>query len=83
MAKFIRLIDLDELKALRITCGRCHAYWSVPITPMGNNSPPKKCIYCEAEIPLKDINELSKKINYILEEVLKNWKVSIELEAEK
>ena len=83
MAKFIQLINLDEIKTLRITCEKCHTYWSVPIKPIGDNHPPKKCIYCGDKVPHKDIDELSYKINYILQDVLKDFKISIELETEK
>jgi hypothetical protein len=64
MAKFIQLINLDEIKILRITCGKCGAYWSVPIETTGKN-PPAKCIYCKTEIPQSEIVQLSQTIKDI------------------
>lgn len=79
MAKFIQLINLDEIKALRITC-ECSAYWSGPIELIGDDLL-VKCTSCMAEIPRKDIKELSQKINHI-QKSFKDWKGSIELEIE-
>lgn len=64
MSKFIQLINLDEIKTLRITCGKCGAYWSVPIGSE-RELVPAGCIYCEAEIPQSEIVELSQKIKDI------------------
>lgn len=82
MAKFIYLINLDEIKALRITCGKCYSYWSVPIEPIGNDPSPTRCIYCKAEMPQRDITGLTQKLNHI-RTFLKSWEVSIELEIEE
>lgn len=87
MSKFIQLIDLDEIKTLRVTCEECHAYWSVPV-PLGKNELPNKCNYCkekEAVIPnnhLEYIEGLLKNIDNI-HKFLKGFKISIELETEK
>ena len=81
MGKIIHLINLDEIKALRVTCGDCGAYWSVSIEPK-EELPPAECIYCKSAIPHKDIYQLSQKINHILN-FFKDWKGSIELETEK
>ena len=48
MAKFIQLINLDEIKTLRITCEKCHEHWSVPV-PLGDNELPNKCYYCKGK----------------------------------
>lgn len=63
MPKFIQLIDLDEIKTLRVTC-KCGSYWSVPIESKGK-LPPAECIYCQAEIPQSEIIQLSQKIKDI------------------
>ena len=92
MPKFIQLINLDEIKALRITCGKCHAYWSVPM-PLEDNELPNKCNYCKTEkgkdvvIPFPTVERLKKLLEEIewaqnkLENC--NFKISIELETEK
>ena len=83
MAKLINLINLDEIKTLRITCEKCHAYWSVPV-PLGNNKLLTKCNYCETVIPadrLENIKGLLEKIENI-QRFLEGFKISIELEIE-
>lgn len=83
MAKLINLIDLNEIKTLRITCGNCDSYWSVPV-PLGKNKLLEKCNYCETVIPndrLENIKGLLEKIENI-QKFLKDLKVSIELEIE-
>ncbi|MGB9500157.1 MAG: hypothetical protein ACKVE4_10520 [Dissulfuribacterales bacterium] len=85
MSKFIQLINLDEIKTLRITC-KCGAFWSVP-THLGENEFPRKCNYCKGEkggIPYLRAERLKK----LLEEIewaqnsLGGFKISIELETE-
>ena len=86
MSKFIQLINLNEIKALRVTC-KCGAYWSVPMQ-LGNNELPNKCNYCKGQgtvIPperLGYIKGLLKNIDDIHKH-LENYNISIELETEK
>ncbi|MCK4827442.1 hypothetical protein KA005_67555 [bacterium] len=86
MAKFIQLINLDEIKALRITCEKCHSYWSV--ISLGGNEFPRKCNYCKGEkdvIPSSRAERLKKLVQEIewAQNGLENFRVSIELETEK
>ena len=87
MSKFIQLINLDEIETLRITCGVCGAYWSVPV-PLGDNELPNKCRYCKGEenviisADVKRFKKLLEEINWA-QNKLKDGKISIELETEK
>ena len=87
MAKSIQLIDLNEIKTLRITCGKCHAYWSVPVS-LGEKKLPRKCNYCKGEkdvIPTTQAEKLEKLTQEIqwAQNSIEGFKVSIELETEK
>jgi hypothetical protein len=86
MSKFIQLINLDEIKTLRVTC-KCGAYWSVPV-PLGKNELPRKCNYCKGEkdvIPSPRAERLKKLVQEIewAQNGLENFRISIELETEK
>ena len=59
MAKFIQLINLDEIKTLRITCGKCHAHWLVPV-PLGENALPKRCNYCKTAINVNQLEYINR-----------------------
>jgi hypothetical protein len=84
MAKFLHLINLDEIKVLRITCEKCHASWSV-LVESGESDLQKKCNCNAAVIPnnhLKYIVELLKN-KCSIQKYLKGFKISIELEKEE
>jgi transcription elongation factor Elf1 len=78
MSKYIQLIDFKEIKALRITCLKCNAYWSVPIDYKEYNAP-VKCVYCETEYPHSAIDQLCKKIQNI-QKAFADLKGTIEIE---
>ena len=84
MTKLINLINLDEIKTLRVTCEKCHAFWSIPV-PLGENKLLKKCNYCETEIPNGHLNYIEELLDQIknIQKYLKNFNISIELEIEK
>ena len=84
MAKFIHLINLDEIKVLRITCEKCHASWSVPVES-GENNLQKKCNCNAAIIPNNHLKYIEELLNNkcSIQKYLKGFKISIELEIEK
>ena len=90
MSKLINLINLDEIKTLRITCGECKSYWSIPVL-LGENAVPNKCNYCKDEkgeqnlFPHPQADRLKKLLKEIewAQSGLNGFNVSFELEIEK
>lgn len=87
MPRNIQLIDINEIKALRITCKKCNAYWSIPIKPKKKFT--EKCLYCDARLP-DDINQLSLQIENIqsilegkIKHSLEKWAGSVEFEVDE
>lgn len=81
MSKLIRVVNLDEVKELRITCLKCGAFWSVPI-PLTEETTQKKCFTCSTVIPrthLEHVLKISDEIESIRKHI-KDFSVSIELE---
>ncbi len=52
MTKTIFVTDLMEVKELKIVCGKCGAYWSLPV---GKENPPEQCPYCRTDVPSGEI----------------------------
>jgi len=83
MSKLINLINLDEIKTLRITCGECDEYWSLPVSS-GKDKLQKKCNCSGPSIREHDLGYIKGLLENIdsLQKFLENFKISIELETE-
>ena len=84
MPKSICLINLEEIKTLRITCPKCHAYWALPIEKIGDSYLVEKCFYCDTSMKrsIEDIKRLLETIKHI-QDFSNEWQGSFEIEIEK
>ena len=87
MSKFIQLIDINEIKAFRITCVKCGKYWAGPVS-LGKNKIPNICNYCNDESKTLFPKPHAERIEKLLHEIkwaqsgLNGFQISFELETE-